>query len=117
MGREKAYRADHLTDHTTGTTGRKGIQYIDSPLEPCHEPAIISPEVADSLGLLLKDIDDGVCRLAIYEPIEDLMLKQVGSRSLLEFDQGDFEKRFELWRGMDGHGAERDGRGLWSLRA
>ncbi len=53
MGREKAYRADHLTDHTTGTTGRKGIQYIDSPLEPCHEPAIISPEVADSLGLLL----------------------------------------------------------------
>jgi len=40
------------------------------------------------------------------------MLKQVGPRSLLEFVQGDFEKRFELWIGIDGHGAERDGRGL-----
>ena len=106
---DKAYRSNPLTEQTTG---RNGMQYIDSAREPGHEPAIISPNVTGSLGLVLKDIDDGVCRLAVYEPIDDLMLKQVGSRSLLEFVQGDFEKMFELWRGIDGHGAGRDGRGL-----
>ncbi len=56
--REKAYRTNPLTEQTTG---RKGMQYIDSPLEPCHEPTITSSKVTDSLGLVLKDIDDGVC--------------------------------------------------------
>ena len=55
---EKAYHSNPLTEQTTG---RKGMQYIDSPLEPSHEPAIISHNVTGSLGLVLKDIDDGVC--------------------------------------------------------
>ena len=92
VGREKAYRADHFTDHTTGTTGRKGMQHIDSPLEPRHEPVVISPAVADGLGLFLQDVDDGVCRLAIYEFIDDLMLEQVGPCTLFELFQCGFKE-------------------------
>ena len=73
--RMKAYQTDFLTK---SATGRKDMQDINSPLEPCHKLAIVSSEVTESLGFLLKDIDDGVGRLAIYEFIDDLMLEQVG---------------------------------------
>ena len=60
--------------------------------------------------MLLKDVDDGVGRSAIYELVDDLMLDQVGPCSLLEFVQGSFEERFELWRGIGRHGVERNNR-------
>jgi hypothetical protein len=41
-------------------TSRKDMQDINSPLEPCHELAIVSSKVTESLRFLLKDIDDGV---------------------------------------------------------
>jgi hypothetical protein len=71
----KAYQTDPLTKNATS---RKDIQDIDSPLEPCHEPSIVSSEFTEILRFLLEDIDDGVGRLAIYEFIDDLMLEQVG---------------------------------------
>jgi hypothetical protein len=54
--------------------------------------------------LLLKDVDDGVGRLAIYELVDDLMLNQAGPRSLLEFVQGGLKEGFQLWRGIERHG-------------
>jgi len=68
------------------------MQDVDSPLEPCHELAIVSSKVTESLGFLLKDIDDGVGRLAIYDFFDDLMLEQIGSCSPLEFIQGSFKE-------------------------
>ena len=75
VGRVKAHQTDYLTKNATS---RKDMQDINSPLEPCHELAIVSSKVTESLGFLLKDIDDGVGRLAICEFVDDLMLGQVG---------------------------------------
>jgi hypothetical protein len=74
VGRVKAYQTDSLTKNATS---RKDMQDINSPLEPCHELAIVPSKVTESLSFLLKDIDDGVDRLAIYDFIDDLMLEQV----------------------------------------
>ena len=74
VGRVKAYQTDPLAENATS---RKDMQDVDSPLEPCHELAIVSSKVTESLGFLLKDIDDGVGRLTIYEFVDDLMLEQV----------------------------------------
>ena len=104
-----AYQTDTLAEHTTD---REGIHDINSPLEPPHELPIISSKVTESLCLLLKDVDDRVGRFAIDELIKDWMLDQVSPCSLLEFVQSGFEERFQLWRGIDGHGVERDGMGL-----
>jgi hypothetical protein len=71
VGRVKAYQTDPVAKNATS---RKDVQDINSPLEPCHELAIVSSKVTESLGLLLKDIDDGVGRLAISEFVDDLML-------------------------------------------
>ena len=99
-GRIKAHQTDPLTKNATS---RKDIQNIDSPLKPCHEPAIVSSKVTESPGFLLKDIDDGVGRLAICEFVDDLMLEQVGPCSFFELFRGGFKKRFEFWGGVDGH--------------
>jgi hypothetical protein len=66
------------------------MQDIHSPLEPCHELSIVSSKVTKSLGFLLKDVDDGVGRLAIYEFVDDLMLEQAYPCSLFEFLQRGF---------------------------
>ena len=110
VGRVKAYQSDPLTKNATS---RKDIQNIDSSLEPCHEPAIVSSKVTKSLGFLLKDIDDGVGRLTIYKSIDDLVLEQVGPRSVFKLFQRDFKERVEFWGGIDEHGVVgRDGRRL-----
>jgi hypothetical protein len=90
------------------------MQDINSPLEPCHELAIrvVSSKVTESLRFLLKDIDDGVGRLAIFEFVDDLMLEQVGPCSFFELFQRGFKEWFEFWRGIDGHGVGGDGRQL-----
>ena len=67
--------------------------------------------------MLLKDVDDGVSRFTLYELVDDLMLGQVGPCSLLEFVQGIFKERFELWRRIDRHDVERDGVGLSLCRS
>ena len=54
--------------------------------------------------MLLKDVDDGVGRFAIYELVDDWMLYQVGPCPLLELVQGSFKERIELWRGVVRHG-------------
>ena len=69
--RVKTYQTDPISKKATS---RKDIQDINSPLEPCHDSAIVSSKVSESLGFLLKDIDDGVGRLAIYEFVDNLML-------------------------------------------
>jgi hypothetical protein len=86
------------------------MQDINSPLEPCHELAIVSSKVTESLRFLLKDIDDGVGRLANFEFVDDLMLEQVGPCSFFELFQRGFKERYEFWGGIDGHGVGRDGR-------
>jgi hypothetical protein len=105
----EAHQTDPLIKNVTS---RKGIQDIDSPLEPCHELAIVSSKVMESLGFLLKDIDDRVGRLAIYEFVDDLMLEQVGPCSFFELFEGGFKEWFEFWGGIDGHGVGRGGRQL-----
>ena len=89
MGRVKAYQSDPLTKNTTS---RKDMQNINSPLEPCHELAIVSSKVTESLGFLLKDIDDGIGRLANYEFDDDLMLEQVDPCSFFELPQRGFKE-------------------------
>ena len=89
VGRMKAYKSD---PRTKSATSRKDMQDIDSPLEPCHELAIVSWKVTESLGFLLKDIDDGVGRFAIYEFVDDLMLEQVGPCSFFELFQRGFKE-------------------------
>jgi hypothetical protein len=105
--RVKAYQTDPLTKNATS---RKNIQDINSPLEPCHELSVVSSKVTISLGFLLKDIDDGVGRLATDEFVNDLMLEQVDPCPLFELLQRGFKKRFEFWRGIGGHGVGRDER-------
>ena len=75
VGRVKTYQTDSLTKNATS---RKDMQDINSPLKPCHELAIVSSEVTEIQCFLLKDIDDGVGRLAICEFVDDLVLEQVG---------------------------------------
>ena len=87
--RVKAYQTDPLPKNTTS---RKDMQDINGPLDPCHEPAIVSSKVTKGLGFLLKDIDDGVGRLAIFEFVDDLMLEQVGPCSIFELLQGGFKE-------------------------
>jgi hypothetical protein len=89
VGRVKAYQTDTLIKDATG---RKDMQDVNSPFEPCHKLAIVSSEATESLGFLLKDIDDGVGRLAICEFVDDLMLQQVGPCPPLEFIQGSFKE-------------------------
>ena len=89
VGRVKAYQTDPLTKNATS---RKDMQDINSPLEPCHELATVSSKVTESLRFLLKDIDDGVGRLAVYEFVDDLMLEQVGSCSFFELVQRGFKE-------------------------
>ena len=88
------------------------MQDINGLFEPCHEFPIASSKAPKSLCLLLKDVDDGVGRFAIDELVNDWMLYQVGPCSLLEFVQGGFKERLQLWRGVVRHGVERDGTGL-----
>jgi hypothetical protein len=111
--RVKAYQTDPLTKNATS---REDMQDINSPLEPCHELAIVPSKVTE-MRFLLKDIDDGVGRLAIYEFVDDLMLEQVGPCLFFELLQGGFKEWFEVWGGIDGHGVGRDGRQLWYLGA
>ena len=87
--RVKAYQTDPLTENATG---RKDMQDIDCPLDPYHELSIVSSKVTESLGFLLKDIDDRVGRLAIFEFVDDLMLEQVGPCSFFEHLQGGFKE-------------------------
>jgi len=89
VGRVKAYQTDPLTKNATS---RKDMQDINSPLEPCHELAIVSSKVTESLSLPLKNINNGVGGFAIYEFIDDLMLEQVGSCSFFELVQRGFKE-------------------------
>ena len=89
LGHTEAYQTDPLTQNATS---RKDMQDINSPLEPYHELAIVSSKVTECLSFLLKDIDDGVGRLAIYEFVDDLMLEQVGPCSFFELLQGAFKE-------------------------
>jgi hypothetical protein len=84
-----AYQTDPLTKNATS---RKDMQDINSPLEPCHELAIVSSKVTECLRFLLKDVDDGVSRLANCEFVDDLMLEQVGPCSLFELLQRVFKE-------------------------
>ena len=65
---------------------------MNGPLDPLHEGGIVSLRGTQRLGLLLKDIDDGLDRSAGYKLVEDLMLKQVGPCSILEFIESGFEE-------------------------
>jgi len=58
---------------------------MNGPVDPLHEGAIVSSRGTQRLGLLLKDIEDGLDRSASNEVVEDLMLYQVGPCSVLEF--------------------------------
>jgi hypothetical protein len=98
VGRVKVYQTNTFTKHATG---RKGMQDINSPLEPCHELAIVSSKVTESLRLPLKDVNDGVGGFAIVKLVDYLMLKQVGPCSLLELIQGSFKEYFELYGGIN----------------
>jgi hypothetical protein len=89
----KTYQTDPLTQNATS---RKDMQDINSPLEPCHELAIVSSKVTESLRLPLKYVNNGVGGFAVYKIVDYLMLKQVGPCSLLELVQGNFKERFEL---------------------
>jgi len=64
---------------------RKRMEDMNGPLDKLHERGIVSPRGTQRLGLLLKDIEDGLDRFACYELVEDMMLDQVGSCSLLKF--------------------------------
>jgi len=75
VGRAKAYQTDPLAKNATS---RKDMQDIYSPLEPCHELAIVSSKVTESLPLPLKSVNDGVGGFAVYKLVDYLMLKQVG---------------------------------------
>jgi len=85
---------------------RKGVKDMNGALDPLHERAIISRRGTQMLGLLLKDIEDGLDRFAGQELVEDLMLNQVGPYSILEFIESCFKERPQLWRGVDRHGDE-----------
>jgi hypothetical protein len=85
---------------------RKGMEDINGPLDEIHEGTIVSSGGTQRLGLLPKDIEDGLDRFAGYEPAEDLMLDQVGPCLTLEFIQSGFKEHSQLWRGMDRHGDE-----------
>ena len=76
MARIDAYQTDTPTEYTTG---REGIQDINSALEPCHYFAIISSKVTELLRLLLKDVNDRFGRSAVDKLVDDLMLDQVGA--------------------------------------
>jgi hypothetical protein len=89
VGRVKTYQTDPVTKNATS---RKDIQDINSLLEPCHESAIVSSKIMESPGFLLKDIDNRVDRLAIYEFVDDLMLEQVGPCSFFELFQRGFKE-------------------------
>ena len=68
--REDTYQTNTLAKQTAR---RKPIQDINRALEPRHEPSIVSSKVTESLCLLLKNVDDGVGRFTIQEPVNDLM--------------------------------------------
>ena len=89
VGSVNTYQTDPVTKNAAT---RKDIQDIHSPLEPCRELSIVSSKVTESLGFLLKDIDNRVGRLAIYEFVDDLMLKQVGPCSFFELFQRGFKE-------------------------
>jgi hypothetical protein len=61
------------------------IASMNGPFEPGQDLAIISPELVESLRLLLKDIEDGINRFAISELVDDLVLDQVSPCTVLEF--------------------------------
>jgi hypothetical protein len=71
VGRVKAYQTDPLTKNATS---RKDKQDINSPLEPCHELAIVSSKVTESLCLPLKNVNNGVGGFAIDKLVDYLML-------------------------------------------
>jgi len=97
--------------YQTGTTDDhfirgKGVKDMNGALDALHEGGIVSWRGTQRLGLLLKDIEDGLDRLAGYEPVEDLMLDQFCPCSVLKFIQSGFEERSQLLRGVDRHGDE-----------
>src|SRR5712671_6344064 len=97
--------------YQTGTTDDhfirgKGVKDMNGALDALHEGGIVSWRGTQRLGLLLKDIKDGVDRFAGYELVEDLMLDQFCPCSVLEFIQSGFEERSQFWRGMSRHGDE-----------
>ena len=65
---------------------------MNSPFDPLHEGGIVSLRGAQRLGLLLKDVDDGLDRSAGYKLVEDLMLEQVSPCSILEFIESGFKE-------------------------
>jgi len=87
--RKDAYQTNTITEHATGG---KGIQDIDSPLKPCHNPAIVSSKVTERLRLLLKDVKHRVGRFATFKPVEYLMLNKVSPCPVLDFIQGIFKE-------------------------
>jgi len=97
------YQTDTIHDHIIS---RKGMKEMNGPVDQLHEGAIVALRGTQRLGLLLKDSQDGLDRLAGYELVEDLMLDQVGSCSALEFIQSGFEEQSQLLRGMGRHGDE-----------
>jgi len=82
------------------------MQDMNGALDLLHEGGVVSLRGTQKLGLLLKDIEDGLHRSAGYKLVENLMLDQVSACSVLEFVQSGFKKRCELWRGMDRHDDE-----------
>jgi len=65
------YQTDTIHDHLIS---RKGMEDMNGPLDRLYEGAVVSLRVTQRLDLLLKDIEDGLDRLAGYELVEDLML-------------------------------------------
>jgi len=72
---------------------RKGMKDMNGALDPLHEGAIVSYGGTQRLGLLLKDVNDGLDRLADQELVEYLMLDQVGPCSGLKFIESSFNER------------------------
>src|SRR5712672_1259580 len=98
--KEATYQTDTTDDHFIRG---KGVKDMNGALDALHEGGIVSWRGTQRLGLLLKDTEDGLDRLAGYELVEDLMLEQFCPCSVLEFIQSGFEERSQFWRGMSRH--------------
>jgi hypothetical protein len=74
--------------------GRQCMEDVNRPFEPLRDRSIsiITSKPAESLCLLLKNVDDGVSRFAIRKRVDDRVSKQVGARSPIEIIQGRFEE-------------------------
>jgi hypothetical protein len=70
----KPYQTDTPTENTTGG---KGMQDMDSALEPFGHFSIIISKLKEILCLLVENCDDGVSRVASSELDSEVMFDKV----------------------------------------